>query len=87
DEGGSVADRRKRACGIAQPRIFLGLKIRRLAGHEESEALGRIVTILEGRREWMAEAESGLEQRLAETSDVLKEAIAALDAVSFDGGH
>ncbi|MGR9276727.1 CHAD domain-containing protein [Rhizobium leguminosarum] len=56
-------------------------------GNEESEALGRIVTILEGRRDWMAEAESGLEQRLAETSDVLKEAIAALDAVSFDGGH
>ncbi|MGO6906112.1 CHAD domain-containing protein, partial [Rhizobium ruizarguesonis] len=50
-------------------------------------ALGRIVTILEGRRDWMAEAESGLEQRLAETSGVLKEAIAALDAVSFDGGH
>ncbi|NZD64338.1 CHAD domain-containing protein [Rhizobium sp. WYCCWR 11290] len=56
-------------------------------GKEESEALGRIVTILEGRRDWMAEAESGLEQRLTETSDVLKEAIAALDAVSFDGGH
>jgi CHAD domain-containing protein len=56
-------------------------------GNEESEALGRIVTILEGRRAWMAEAESGLEQRLAETSDVLKKAIAALDAVSFDRGH
>ncbi|MBY5642215.1 CHAD domain-containing protein [Rhizobium leguminosarum] len=56
-------------------------------GKEESEALGRIVTILEGRRDWMAQAESGLEQRLAETSDILKEAIAALDAVSFDGGH
>ncbi|MEI1252337.1 CHAD domain-containing protein [Rhizobium aouanii] len=56
-------------------------------GKEESEALGRIVTILEGRRDWMAEAESGLEQRLAETSVLLKEAIAALDAVSFDGGH
>ncbi|MBY3175928.1 CHAD domain-containing protein [Rhizobium leguminosarum] len=56
-------------------------------GKEESEALGRIVTILEGRRDWMAQAESGLEQRLAETSDVLTEAIAALDAISFDGGH
>ncbi|MBY3334744.1 CHAD domain-containing protein [Rhizobium laguerreae] len=56
-------------------------------GKEESEALGRIVTILEGRRDWMAQAESSLEKRLAETSDVLKEAIAALDAVSFDGGH
>ncbi|MBB2717971.1 UNVERIFIED_ORG: hypothetical protein GGE64_003601 [Rhizobium etli] len=39
---------------------------------DENEALGRIVTILEGRRDWMAAAESGLEQRLAETSDVLK---------------
>ncbi|MBY3066981.1 CHAD domain-containing protein [Rhizobium laguerreae] len=56
-------------------------------GKEESEALGRIVTILEGRRDWMVQAESGLEQRLAETSDVLKEAITALDAVSFDGGN
>ncbi|NEK16571.1 CHAD domain-containing protein [Rhizobium leguminosarum] len=56
-------------------------------GSEESEALGRIVTILEGRRDWMAQAESSLEQRLAETSDVLKQAITALDAVSFDGGH
>ncbi|OAV53449.1 metal-binding protein [Rhizobium sp. WYCCWR10014] len=56
-------------------------------GNEESEALGRIVTILEGRRDWMAEAERGLEQRLAETADLLKEAIAALDAVSFDRGH
>ncbi|EJZ18250.1 CHAD domain-containing protein [Rhizobium sp. Pop5] len=54
---------------------------------EESEALGRIVTILEGRRDWMAEAESGLEQRLMEASDVLKEAIAAVDTVAFDGGH
>ncbi|MBY5569871.1 CHAD domain-containing protein [Rhizobium leguminosarum] len=56
-------------------------------GKEESEALGRIVTILEGRRDWMAQAESSLEKRLAETSDVLKQAIAALDAVSFDRGH
>lgn len=56
-------------------------------GNEESEALGRIVAILEGRRDWMAQAESGLEQRLAETSDVLKAAIAALDTVSFDGSH
>ncbi|PDT02966.1 metal-binding protein [Rhizobium chutanense] len=56
-------------------------------GPEESEALGRIVTILEGRRDWMADAESDLEQRLTETSDVLQQAIAALDTVSFDGGH
>ncbi|NEJ70550.1 CHAD domain-containing protein [Rhizobium phaseoli] len=56
-------------------------------GNEESEALARIVTILQGRRDWMVEAESGLEQRLKETSDVLKAAITALDAVSFDGGH
>ncbi|UWM74794.1 CHAD domain-containing protein [Rhizobium sp. WSM4643] len=56
-------------------------------GNEENEALGRIVNILEGRRDWMAEAESGLEQRLTETSDALKEAIAALDEVSFNGDH
>ncbi|NNH57459.1 CHAD domain-containing protein [Rhizobium laguerreae] len=56
-------------------------------GNEENEALGRIVNILEGRRESMAEAESGLEQRRTETSDALKEAIAALDEVSFNGGH
>ncbi|WP_064708661.1 CHAD domain-containing protein [Rhizobium bangladeshense] len=56
-------------------------------GKEESEALGRIVTILEGRRNWMAEAERGLEQRLIETSGVLKEAITALDGISFDGSH
>ncbi|TLX10358.1 CHAD domain-containing protein [Rhizobium sp. MHM7A] len=56
-------------------------------GKEESEALGRIVTILEGRRDWMAEAEKGLEQRLIETSGVLKEAITALDGISFDGSH
>ncbi|MBX4938232.1 CHAD domain-containing protein [Rhizobium binae] len=56
-------------------------------GKEESEALGRIVTILEGRRDWMSEAESGLEQRLVETSGALKEATAALDEVSFDSSH
>lgn len=54
---------------------------------EENEALGRIVAILEGRRDWMAEAESGLEQRLVEISDVLNEAIGCLDEVSFAGGH
>ncbi|AGS23442.1 CHAD domain-containing protein [Rhizobium etli] len=56
-------------------------------GKEEGEALGRIVIILEGRRDWMAKAESGLQQRLMETPGVLKEAIAALDGVSFDGSH
>ncbi|MBX5037074.1 CHAD domain-containing protein [Rhizobium lentis] len=56
-------------------------------GKEESEALGRIVTILEGRRDRMAEAESELEHRLTETTGILKEATAALDAVCFDGGH
>ncbi|NLS05394.1 CHAD domain-containing protein [Rhizobium sp. P32RR-XVIII] len=52
---------------------------------EEAEALGRTVAILEARRDWMAEAESGLEQKLQETADVLKEARAALDDVSFSG--
>ncbi|MFS8146686.1 metal-binding protein [Rhizobium sp. R635] len=54
---------------------------------EESEALGRIVTILEGRRDWMMEAERGLEERLTETTGILKEATTALDTASFDGSH
>ncbi|MBB4480394.1 CHAD domain-containing protein [Rhizobium etli] len=54
---------------------------------QENEALGRIVAILARRRDWMAEAESGLEQRLMETSDVLNEAIGCLEEVSFAGGH
>lgn len=54
---------------------------------DENEALGRIVTILEGRRDWMAKAERGLEQRLTEVAGTLKEAIASLDAITFDGSH
>ncbi|MBB3658239.1 CHAD domain-containing protein [Rhizobium sp. BK650] len=51
---------------------------------EETEALGRIVSVLEARRDWMAEAESGLEQRLLDTAGTLRDAIAALDNVIFD---
>lgn len=54
---------------------------------EEAEALGRIVSVLEARRDWMAEAESGLEQRLLDTAATLREAIAALDDVAFDKSH
>jgi CHAD domain-containing protein len=54
---------------------------------EEAEALGRIVSILEARRDWMAEAESGIEQKLLETADTLKDAIAALDDASFSGSR
>ncbi len=54
---------------------------------EESEALGRIVAILEARRDWMAKAESGLEQRLQDAASALREAIAALDDVTFDKSH
>ena len=54
---------------------------------DENEALVRIVAILEGRRDWMAKAERGLEQRLTEVAGTLKEAIASLDTVTFDGGH
>ncbi|MBB3312691.1 CHAD domain-containing protein [Rhizobium sp. BK196] len=54
---------------------------------EEAEALSRIVSILEARRDWMAEAESGLEQRLHDTAGTLREAIAALDDVGFDKSH
>ncbi|MGM4911940.1 CHAD domain-containing protein [Rhizobium sp. 768_B6_N1_8] len=54
---------------------------------EEAEALGRIVSILEARRDWMAEAESGLEERLHDAAGKLREAIAALDDVAFDKSH
>jgi CHAD domain-containing protein len=54
---------------------------------EEAEALGRIVSILEARRDWMSEAESGLEQRLHDAAHALREAIAALDDVVFDKSH
>ena len=54
---------------------------------DENEALGRIVTILEGRRDWMAKAERGLEQRLAEVAGTLKEATASLDTITFDDSH
>ena len=54
---------------------------------DEHEALGRIITVLEGRRDWMAEAERGLEQRLKEAAGTLKEAIASLDTIAFDGNH
>ncbi|TCU15860.1 CHAD domain-containing protein [Rhizobium sullae] len=53
----------------------------------ESEALSRIVAVLEARRDWMAKAESGLEQKLHETAVTLKDAIAALDEVSFKNSH
>jgi CHAD domain-containing protein len=52
---------------------------------DEAEALERIVAILEARRNWLAEAEIGLERKLAETADVMRAAISALDEVSFDG--
>ncbi|MBB4275818.1 CHAD domain-containing protein [Rhizobium mongolense] len=45
-------------------------------GDAESEALSRIVTILQTRRDWMAQAESGLEQKLHDTAVSLKDAIA-----------
>ncbi|KAA0701061.1 CHAD domain-containing protein [Neorhizobium sp. P12A] len=56
-------------------------------GPEEAEALGRIVAALKTRRDWLAEAESGLDQKLLHTADILREAIAALDDVSFDDSH
>ncbi|APO76334.1 CHAD domain-containing protein [Rhizobium etli 8C-3] len=52
-------------------------------GNAESEALMRIVTILQARRDWMAEAESGLEQKLHETAVSLKDAIGEVERVSF----
>jgi CHAD domain-containing protein len=54
---------------------------------EEGEALGRIITILEARRDWMAEAESGIQQKLLATVTSLKQAIAAVQDASFSGGR
>lgn len=54
---------------------------------EESEALAHIVTVLEARRDWLAAAESGLEEKLRSAVETLKEAIGALDGISFDRSH
>lgn len=51
---------------------------------EEAEALERIIVILKGRRDWMAEAETGLEHKLLVTADILREAISAVHEISFD---
>lgn len=56
---------------------------RKARSAEEAEALGRIVSILEARRDWMSEAESGVEQKLLQAADTLKDAVASLDGVSF----
>ncbi|MDR7146079.1 CHAD domain-containing protein [Rhizobium sp. BE258] len=52
---------------------------------DERASLERIAVILETRRNWMTEAEAGIEPKLLETSGILKEAIAALDGLSFPG--
>jgi CHAD domain-containing protein len=54
---------------------------------EEGEALGRIIAILESRRDWLATAESGLEAKLRDAVATLKEASGALDGISFDRSH
>jgi CHAD domain-containing protein len=54
---------------------------------EEAEALGRVVAILESRRDWMAAAESGLDARLHEVVQILREAVKAVDGVSFEDSH
>jgi len=50
---------------------------------EEASALDRIAAILETRRNWMTEAEAGIEAKLRETSEALRHAIDALDDISF----
>ncbi|WP_454851804.1 CHAD domain-containing protein [Rhizobium binxianense] len=54
---------------------------------EEGEALGRVITILESRRDGLATAESGLEPKLRDAIATLKEASGALDGISFDRSH
>jgi len=50
---------------------------------EEASSLDRIAAILETRRNWMTEAEAGIEAKLRETSEALKHALWALDDISF----
>ncbi|MBB3317313.1 CHAD domain-containing protein [Rhizobium sp. BK181] len=52
----------------------------------EAKALGRIVAALENRRDHMAEAEADIDQKLAEAPGVLRDAIAAVEEVHFNGG-
>lgn len=53
---------------------------------EEANSLQRIAAILETRRNWMTEAEAGIEPKLSETAEGLKQAIRALRDVSFPKG-
>jgi CHAD domain-containing protein len=55
-------------------------------GPEETEALERIIVILKGRRDWLAEAETGLERKLLATADILRQASAAVHQMSLDDG-
>jgi CHAD domain-containing protein len=56
-------------------------------GAEECDALGRIIRALAARRDRMAEVETEIERKLTKTPDILNEAIAALEAIEFKGGH
>lgn len=54
---------------------------------DEAEALGRIVSALECRRNHMAEAEADIDRRLADAPGVLKSAVATLEDIDFHRGH
>jgi CHAD domain-containing protein len=54
---------------------------------EEAEALERIINTLKARRDWLAEAESGLEQKLSHAAETIRSAISALEEISFDDRH
>ncbi|MDX3927719.1 MAG: CHAD domain-containing protein [Shinella sp.] len=51
----------------------------------QARALGRVADSLSARRDWLAEAEGDLEERLLETAAALRESISELDEVSFAG--
>ncbi len=53
---------------------------------DEAEAIGRIIGALKARRDHMAEAETTIDQKLAEAPDHLKAAAAAVEDVHFNGG-
>jgi len=52
----------------------------------EAKALGRIVAALESRRDHMADAEVDIDRKLTKAPEVLRDAIAALEEVHFNGG-
>ncbi len=83
DAAGSLSGIRD-AAALIETAAYLQKNAR---GPEEAEALGRIVAILKTRRDCMAKADIVVERKLVETAEVLRDAVAALDEVTFRDGH